>query len=158
MNIFVLDLNSSLAAQMACDKHVVKMILETAQLLCSYYPQGIAPYKRTHYNHPCAKWTRSSLSNYKWLVQYGIELCKEYTFRYNKIHKSQRVIEWCNNNIDGLADHGITPFAQAMPDVFKVPNDPVSAYRNYYIAAKKHILKYTIRQPPAWISIEPMEI
>ena len=65
MNIFVLDNDPFKAAEYQCDKHVVKMVLETAQLLCSAHET--APYKRTHYNHPCAIWTRSSLSNYMWL-------------------------------------------------------------------------------------------
>ena len=95
LNIFVLHKNPQLAAQYQCDKHVVKMILETAQLLCSPYVPGVAPYRRTHYNHPCAKWTRESQSNYFWLGIHGLALADEYTYRYGKIHKSVDVIKWC---------------------------------------------------------------
>ena len=75
MNIFVLDKNPIRAAKMACDKHVVKMILESAQMLCSVQPEGTAPYKRSFYNHPCTKWVRESDANYDWLIEHGLALC-----------------------------------------------------------------------------------
>ena len=86
MNIFFLDFNTQKCAQYHCDKHVVKMILETAQLLCGVHhmiPQVTpqVPYKLSHKNHPCAIWTRDSLSNYLYLCDLGLELCKEYTYR-----------------------------------------------------------------------------
>ena len=98
MNIFVLDYNPTRAAKMQCDKHVVKMALETAQLLCTAFPGGTAPYKLTHFNHPCAIWCRESLKNYNWLIDHGIALCDEYQHRYGKTHKSKEVILWCKRN------------------------------------------------------------
>ena len=92
MNIFILDQDPVKSAQFQCNKHVVKMCLETAQLLCSVFPSGLAPYKRTHYNHPCAKWARDSWCNYMWLISHGHALCNEYEYRYNKIHKCQEII------------------------------------------------------------------
>ena len=79
VNIFVLDEDPIQAAFQQCNKHVVKMVTETAQLLCSVYPKGVAPYKRTHYNHPCAVWARTSLENYLWLLEHGEALGLEYT-------------------------------------------------------------------------------
>jgi len=147
MNIFVLHQDPTIAAQMACDKHVVKMVLETAQLLCSVVEN--APYKRTHYNHPCAIWTRKSMSNVNWLVIHGLALCDEYTHRYGKVHKSQQVIEWCRDNIR-IADHGLTPFALAMPDVYH-SDDVVDSYRRYYIYDKMKIAAWNkTRQAPHW--------
>ncbi len=90
MNIFVLDVDPVAAATMLCDQHVVKMTLETAQLLCSAHNK--APYKRTHYNHPCAVWTRASAANYMWLCSYGITLAKEYTHRFGRCHACEVVI------------------------------------------------------------------
>ncbi len=99
MNIFFLDWDVKKSAEYHCDKHVVKMILETAQLLCGahhvtdqvptkYPPSTLqVPYKLSHKNHPCAIWTRESLSNYLYLCELGLELCKEYTYRYGKRHK-----------------------------------------------------------------------
>lgn len=148
MNIFVLDKCPVKAAQMQCNKHIVKMILETAQLLCSIYEPGTAPYKRTHYNHPCAIWTRESLSNYMWLINHGYALCDEYLYRYSKRHKSADVIHWCHDNIK-LTDKGLTPFPKCMPDEYKV-EDVVQSYRNYYKGAKKDIAKWTKRNVPDW--------
>ena len=92
MNIFFLSLDPAEAARLHCDKHVVKMILESCQLLyCAHWMCGtIMPsnaYKKTHPNHPCAKWVRESQANYRWLCRLGLELCGEYTFRYGKHHK-----------------------------------------------------------------------
>ena len=82
MNIFFLDYDTQKCAQYHCDKHVVKMVLETAQLLCGVHhttPQVTpqVPYKLSHKNHPCAIWCRESLSNYLYLCDLGLELCKE---------------------------------------------------------------------------------
>lgn len=157
MNIFVLDYDPIKAAQMQCDKHVVKMILETAQLLCSIYPANTAPYKRTHYNHPCAVWTRESIANYTWLYNHGIALCEEYSYRYNKIHKSQSIILWCKNNIKYehfIKGNDLTPivFPKCMPEECKV-NDVVESYRKYYKTHKKDIAKWTKRDIPNWWNV-----
>jgi Pyrimidine dimer DNA glycosylase len=143
MNIFVLDSNPSVAAALMLNKHIVKMALETAQLLCTTVnllnDSSEAPYKTTHKNHPSAVWARESIQNYFWLIEHGLGICSEYTKRYGKIHKCQEVIEWCLLNSPKLPDVGLTPFAQAMPDEFK--NDcAVQAYRNYYRGAKYHLL------------------
>jgi hypothetical protein len=137
MNIFVLDLDPMKSARMLHNKHVVKMCLETAQMLCSAFPKGEAPYKRTHYNHPCTVWSRESEENYKWLLQHGLALCAEYTYRYDRRHKCLDVIEWCLMNYKrlGLPQNGLTRFAQAMPEEFQHPN-PVTAYTQYYIGTK----------------------
>lgn len=151
MNIFVLDNNVELSAQYHCDKHVVKMILETAQLLCSAHEPGVAPYRRTHYNHPCSKWVRTTTGNYLWLADFGLALCREYTHRYGKRHKSQDVIEWAEESIpDSIPLGDLTPFAQAMPDQFKHVNT-VLAYRRYY-NNKQIDMRYTNREAPQWLS------
>lgn len=152
MNIFVLDKDPRQAAEDLCDQHVTKMLLETAQLLCSPFDQGTAPYKRTHYNHPCAVWTRESMGNYAWLVEHGLSLADEFRYRYGKTHKSEEVIRWCDlNSIRASIPHDDrTPFAQAMPDQFKHP-DPVAAYRAYYLGSKSRFAKWTkTRSAPCW--------
>lgn len=152
MNIFILDNSPEFAAKYQCDKHVVKMVLETAQLLCSAHET--APYKRTHYNHPCAIWTRSSMSNYDWLVRHGLALAREYAFRYNKIHKSTEVIEWAWQNKPNILDLGLLPFAQAMPDQYKDP-DAVVAYRNYYMKEKARLATWKFCDTPHWFETTP---
>ena len=98
MNIFVVHQDPKTSAQQLCDKHVVKMILESAQMLCSAYPNGDAPYKRAFYNHPCTIWARESQENYEWLLDHAYAMCQEYTRRYSKVHKSIHAIEWCGKN------------------------------------------------------------
>jgi hypothetical protein len=149
MNIFALDYDPITAASYHMDKHVVKMILESAQLLCSVHHMtgGTAPYRLTHKNHPCSIWARESLSNYNWLNKLALALCDEYTYRYGKIHKSYYVImELPQPNIP---DIGLTPFKLAMPDDYKV-SDPIESYRNYYVNDKRHIAAWKRDRKPAW--------
>ena len=152
MNIFFLDFDTKKCAQYHCDKHVVKMILETAQLLCGahWVIGNEAPYKLSHKNHPCAIWTRTSLSNYLYLCDLGLELCKEYTYRYGKRHKSQDVIEWCLINKPNLHDVDFTSPPLAMGDEFKIGNDVIESYRNYYREGKKLIVSWKNRVIPSW--------
>ena len=149
MNIFVLDKNPHVAAMYACDKHVVKMILESAQMLCSVHPEGTAPYKRGFYNHPCTKWVRASSENYDWLIEHARALCTEYTRRYGKVHKSEKVIDRCDANRPELPDVGLTPFAQAMPEDYK-NEDAVEAYRTYYRNDKRRFATWKDVDPPTW--------
>ena len=149
MNIFVLDKNPHVAAMYACDKHVVKMILESAQMLCSVHPEGTAPYKRGFYNHPCTKWVRASSENYDWLIEHARALCTEYTRRYGKVHKSEQVIDWCDANRPELPDVGLTPFAQAMPEDYK-NEDAVEAYRTYYKSEKASFCTWKTQEPIWW--------
>ena len=151
MNIFALSRDPEIAAQMMCDKHVVKMILETAQLLCAAFEPGKAPYKRSHYNHPSSIWSRASKENYLWLITHGLALCEEYTFRYQKEHKSKAVILWCKTHMNTLKlpKKGLTPFAQVVKEEYKRSN-PIAAYRLYYKKEKQKIAKWTKRDPPSW--------
>lgn len=155
MNIFVLDIDPIKASVYHNDKHVVKMILETAQLLCGVHHMTEevteeVPYKLSHKNHPCSIWARECLENYIWLCDLGMALCREYTHRYNKRHKSQAVIEWCYDNLPNLPELGdITPFALAMPDECKT-DDPVESYRKYYMMHKQSIANWKMREIPKW--------
>jgi hypothetical protein len=158
MNIFLLDTDTRKCAQYHCDKHVVKMILETAQLLCGVHHMtdqvtDQVPYKLSHKNHPCAIWSRESLSNYLYLCDLGLELCREYTYRYGKRHKSQDVIEWCIVNKPNIVDKGFTEPARAMPDEYKV-DSIVESYRNYYIGEKSKIAVWKNREIPEWFNVE----
>lgn len=152
MNIFCVDHDPIIAANSLCDKHVVKMVLETAQMLSSAIriTSGIEyGYKITHRNHPCSIWTRTSKGNFDWLKIHGIALCEEYTYRYHKIHKSSSII--INASNETIPNGSLTAFAQAMPEQFRDP-DPVKAYRNYYRNEKIDLLVYTNRSPPTWLA------
>jgi hypothetical protein len=161
MNIFVVHTNPELAARQLCNKHVVKMTLETAQMLCTtahvLKDEGKLdadldiPYKRCHVNHPCTVWARQSLFNYHWLLIHGLSLASEYTHRYGKVHKSQAVIDWAMGlDVDVAFDnYDPTPFAQAMPDKYKRDN-AVDAYRAYYMGEKARFAVWSKREPPQW--------
>ncbi len=152
MNIFVLDQNPVKAAQYLCDSHVVKMALESAQILCtvSWECDVSAPYKATHKKHPVVIWACKTLSNYNWLLEHAFAICNEYRLRYNgRIHASQSVVEWCSE-LGGRPDmEGLTPFAQAMPEKYRKEN-AVEAYRGYYLGEKKKFAKWSMRDIPDW--------
>jgi hypothetical protein len=162
MNIFFLSLNPKQAAELHCDKHVVKMIIETAQLLYSAHwvlnPEGLNEnsYKLAHKNHPCAIWVRTSLTNYMWLASLGWWLCKEYQYRYGeqKVHKTEAHIVWLlNNPPKSILFIGLTPPMLAMPDEYK-QDDPILAYQTYYIESKmkdRNIVRYTKRDWPLFL-------
>ena len=168
MNIFFLHTNPRRCARWHCDKHVVKMLLETCQLLytchwmCGTTDFSDAPltaagahgYRKSHMNHPCAKWLRTSLTSYRWTAALGLELLREYEFRYEgREHACGPHIKWLATHYPSdLEDKGwIEPFL-AMPDEYKSA-DAVSSYRRYYSIAKrdKGILIYTRRHVPHWL-------
>jgi len=161
MNIFFLSLSPEESAIFACDKHVIKMILESTQLL--YTAQNLSeinnlennpyiPYKPTHKNHPSAIWTRESIHHYNWLCDLALAYCKEYKYRYGeeKEHACQKHLLWLKQNPPQISD---TPFfqpPQCMPDKYKQESS-IEAYRAYYIGEKIGFIKYTKREPPDWI-------
>ena len=152
MNIFVLDHDIKKCAQYHCDQHVVKMILESVQLLCTALnKKGFkTPYKSTHINHPCVHWIEKSYDNFLWLRSLTVELNQEYKYRYQKVqdHKSMAVLdELINYRFQSI---GLTSFAQAMPDEFKVKDDAVTAYRQFYLGEKSQFAKWTKRAAPEW--------
>lgn len=163
MNIFVLDLDPQKAAEYHNDKHCVKMIIESAQLLSTaiHYEQvfhamdgefikiNLPLYDRTHDNHPCSLWTRKSKENFNWLASLAFYLCREYTTRYGKIHKSQYLIDNISKFSYLFDDIGLTDFAQAMPDEYR-NKCPVTAYRNYYMGDKRHLANWKTQQPFWW--------
>ena len=140
MNIFYLDKDPVKAAQVQYNKHVVKMILESAQMLCTAhhvygFPDDV-PYKQSHLNHPSTIWCRQNRHNYMWLYRHMIALGDEYTRRYGKTHMS---ITKCKNilrSYPALIPNGeFTQPPQAMPDEYK-DKCSVQAYWNYYIGEK----------------------
>lgn len=136
MNIFILHESAPLAAAMHCDKHVVKMVLETAQILATVhhiYGNGAAvKYKPTHTKHPCVQWAAESVLNYRWLRTLGLHLAHEYKKRYNKFHACHELFLGELSDVPpALTSARVTSFALAMPDHCKT-SDPVESYRNYY--------------------------
>ncbi len=144
MNIFYLDKCPYKAAELQYNKHVVKMILESAQMLCTahhHYNNGDnVPYKIAHYNHPSTIWCRKNKNTYRWLYNHMIALGQEYTARYGKTHLT---ITKCKEPLDcyppGMPWGKFIQPPQAMPDEYKVEGDSLTAYWNYYEGEKYKI-------------------
>jgi len=144
MNIFYLDRDPVKAAEIQYNKHVVKMILESAQMLCTahhHYDNGHnVPYKKAHYNHPSTIWCRQNAKQYMWLYNHMLALGEEYTKRYKKTHLT---ITKCKEPLKhlpmGMPDSTFTEPPQCMPDEYKVKDDSLSAYWNYYEQEKQSI-------------------
>ena len=179
MNIFYLHSLPSKAAEYHVDKHCVKMILESAQLLSTAHRvlDGVETtivtqanrkkrvwhlpdhrqsilYSATHINHPSAVWVRQSKQNYLWLYELFSALCREYTYRYEKVHKCERELifkqlSFAPKNI--TAFKGFTEPTPAMPGQYKVPGNSIQSYRNYYNGEKQRMFSWKKRETPEWI-------
>lgn len=186
MNIFYTDTNPTVAARNMVDRHVVKMILETAQILstahryCDGKPTKVNYvdrrgrkktkivlrlnndddyYAATHINHPSTVWARQTSSNYEWLYEHLLALGDEYTFRYGKQHKTivDRAAILKNLPNNILVD-SMTTMPSCMDKQYILSNDPVINYRNYYIVGKRHIHRWTKRTPPNWLGLPIVEM
>ena len=157
MNIFCTDKSPVVSANNVIDKHVVKMPLESLQMMSTIadYLGFDSPYRPVMLNHPCTIWARESKQNFLWLWEHAGSLCEEYTARYGKTHKCELTMNDYNpiwiQVVDALPDIGLTPFAQAMPDYCRNDN-AVIAYRQYYMREKKHIAKWKSKKP-AWFTV-----
>lgn len=154
MNIFFLDQDPKLAAQYHCDKHIVKMVLESAQILSTIHRlNGLDEgYKITHRYHPCTVWAGKFIENYQWLRELISALNQEYRYRYYRQgnHMSYNVVSVLSKS--SLPSNGgtISAPALAMPDECKIAGDPVASYRAYYKSHKADIAKWSRRQQPEW--------
>ena len=157
MNIFFLDKTPEFSAQYLCDKHIPKMLLESAQMLSTAvhsYTMGISTYiyKEAYPNHPMTKWVGFNCSNFKWALDNALWINNEYEYRFKKKHKSFRIIQNIlnNNYIEDTTKGDFTEPPQCMPDEYK-DNDYVTAYRNYYKGEKEYFAKWEKgRQQPEW--------
>lgn len=158
MNIFYFDECPVVSAEAQPDKMLVKMPLETAQMLCTAhrvldgdeYADEAGLYKEAYKNHPCTIWARESRGNYEWLYIHFLALAMEYTYRYGKEHLSYtKLHEPLEKHPDNIHRGDMTPLAQAMPDEYKNDN-PVVAYRDYVIHEKHYAQWNKNREKPTW--------
>jgi hypothetical protein len=187
MNIFVLDKDPIRAAQLQCDKHVVKMIVESAQLLSTahrmldgkletrlsksgrkqkYYALDASVedvyYRACHHNHPSNVWARESDTNYNWLYRHFVALCDEYKYRYGKVHatdtKLRDALATPPRNIPVTSE---TPFKLAMgsnPECID-NNDPIGSYRKFYQTKQDRFkMVWTKRTTPEWFNVKSGEM
>ena len=180
MNIFILDKDPVIAAQLQCDKHVVKMIVESAQMLSTAHRMldgtiQIAPsksgkrmvkhyrlfddghldetlYKAVHYKHPCTVWTMESDLNYDWHWIHFKALCDEYTYRYGKVHSSERLLQPLRIRPKNIPKGKLTPFKLAMkanPECML--ENAVLSYRAFYQTKQDRFkMVWTKRSKPGW--------
>lgn len=158
MNIFYLDPDPYQAARYLCDKHVVKMCLESAQLLSTAHRELDGEqcdgrlYRSTHKNHPSSVWCRSGIHNYRWLFDHFDGIAREYTRRYQKVHLSyEKLNDILFNPPQNVPMELYSEPPQCMPEEYK-NDDTVTAYRNYYIGDKLRFAKWTNRKQPEWIN------
>ena len=181
MNIFFLHRDPEQAAKEHVDKHVVKMIVEYAQLLSTAHRMldGIewtdyskngrkikryrlenpnkdkVIYKACHYNHPSAVWVRENKLHYQWLYNLFKKLGHEYTHRYGKVHSTNlllnQLLEDSPTNIPVIDWKDPPPAMKHYPDCI-VPGDSLQSYKNYYIVAKAYFAKWSKRDTPKWFT------
>jgi hypothetical protein len=175
LNIFFLSPNPAVCAQEHVDKHVVKMTLEYGQLMSTahrvldgkpYYGKTVnnrnilrfllpderenVIWKASHMNHPSGLWVRASSSHYQWLFGLWLEMLKEYTYRYGKVHKAERMKQWFQKSPMNIPNKGwLSDPPPAMPDKYKVDNSILS-YRNYYKGDKSSFANWKNRNRPDW--------
>lgn len=153
MNVFFLSHDPLECARYHCDKHVVKMILEYAQLLSTaHHVHGTAVegmYKKTHVNHPSAVWVRESREAYDYVSDLLRYLLLEYTVRYGKVHKTSEVYRLTKKPPDSLTSSRELNPPLCMPDEYKSA-DPVESYRAYYIGDKSRFAKWKDGGIPPW--------
>ena len=179
MNIFYLHEDTKECAKQHLDKHVVKMILEYAQLLSTahrlldgheYEGKSISGrkamrwklddsrednlYLASHMKHPSGIWCRETTANYMWLYSLWRDLMQEYTFRYGKHHVAERLIPFLDILPTNIKNGDMTPMPQCMPEDYKVPTNSIQAYHNYYINDKQPFAVWTNRPIPEWYVCE----
>lgn len=179
MNIFYLSNDPKVCAEYHCDKHVVKMIIEYAQLLSTAHrvldgtpditlsdsgrkrqtfvisdDRDSLLYRATHINHPSTIWVRQSSHNYKWLYQMWIHLLKEYNLRYGKIHACSKLIDPLATIPNSISDTEFTDPTPAMPDHIKIPGKSLESYRAFYKLEKARFAKWKLGNIPEWFKNE----
>lgn len=181
MNLFILSEDPVIAAQEQCDKHVVKMIVESAQMLSTTHrmldgklyhelsknnrkvkryrlpdDREDVLYKAVHFNHPCTVWTRESVANYEWHYKHFVALCDEYKYRYGKVHATDTLLRHYLDELPlNIPDIPQTAFKLAMksnPECM-FPNDPVKSYKLYYQTKQDRFkMAWTNRKVPEWFN------
>ena len=177
MNIFYLDNDPTICAQMHNDKHCVKMIVEYAQILSTTHrvldgeqyldtsasgrkvirwrlPDNREKtlYQATHFKHPSAIWTRQTDKNYYWLYRLFCSLLDEYSYRYSKAHKSSELIKPLLSVPENIKSGEFTEPTPAMPDAYKVAGNSILSYHNYYRYGKEHLAKWSKRSIPMFLA------
>ena len=160
MNIYFLDETPEKSAKFLCDKHVPKMLLESAQMLSTavqkYTDRIEELYKPAYPNHPMTKWVGFNRDCFRWALENAMSISQEYCKRFKKLHKSSKIINniYDNNYINDIPDGFFKEPPQCMPDEYK-DKDYVVAYRKYYMGAKAYFAKWErgVPAPDWWVHV-----
>ena len=175
MNIFYLHENPIQNAKWHIDKHIVKMPIEYAQLMSTAHrlldgemylgktaigrnikrwrlhdEREDILYKASHINHPSAIWVRESIENYFQMYKLYMAVLAEFTNRYGKVHGSSKPSIALIRPPSNIPMVKGTQLPQCMPEMCKVKNNPILAYRNYYIVEKNSFASWKNREIPEW--------
>lgn len=188
MNIFILSKDAIEAAQLQCDKHIVKMVLESAQMLSTAHRllDGVARpclsksgkrtvrewilpderesvlYRAVHMAHPCTVWTMKSNNNYTWHYAHFLALCDEFTYRYGKVHMSDTklrdILRSPPRNIP-VSYKTQFPLAMGSNPECMFPDDPVKSYRMFYQTKQERFkMAWTKRKIPEWFEVKDQSL
>src|SRR3954467_13069680 len=169
MNIFAVSRSPLLCCRALDDKRLRKLLLETAQILCTVLNlssgRQVTPYKNSHAGNTLTLWAKNDLRNFDWLILLGVAMGKEYEHRFQKRHASSEVIDEieleflvrrCENN--GLDSSYPVNWVNAASNSklnisFRHIADVHLAYRLYLNARwaqDKLYPTWTRRSPPKW--------
>lgn len=154
MNFFWLSHDPAESARFNVDSHVLKIVIESCQVLSTAHPEKTAPYHHSHYNHPLCVWARSSLANYLHLVRFSRALFAEYSYRYNRRHKCENTLDWLSENAPAIPDLGLTRIPRCFKEfkgVIVETGDIAEDYREYYRRGKRHLFRWKGREVPGWV-------
>lgn len=172
------------SARAQCDKHIPKMPVESGQMLSTVHrmldgvecrrpsksgktnvkywrhpddQMEVTLYKAVHMYHPCTVWTAQSSENYRWHYEHFVALCKEYEYRYGKVHKTFAQLQYPLSILPRNIPQGeMTPFPLAMksnPECM-FPEDPVKSYRLFYQTKQERFkMVWTKREKPGWFQL-----
>jgi predicted nucleic acid-binding Zn finger protein len=165
MNIFAINNCPSQSAKELCNKHIIKMPLETLGMLVFAFEEGKTLYpnnrKNRHYLHPASIWARSSKNNFEWLLEHGFSLCSEYQIRYKREHFACSHLLDIKKNINNLIFEqvNLTPFSRCFSsfkeELDKTTTNTIEAYKLFYKKDKKDFAKWpSLEKIPSWWDFE----
>jgi hypothetical protein len=154
VQVFATSPNPILCARVLDDKRVVKMVLESAQMLSTvrYLRGDPHPYRPTHENHPLVKWVAADPRNEHWLLRHFVALSAEYTHRYCRTHLSAEKFDVVKAIDTDLSD--LMPLPLGFCNCSGVELDDVhEAYKQCLINKWKNDKRppqWTNREAPSW--------
>jgi hypothetical protein len=152
VNIFFLSDCPEKSAKLLCNRHKVRMPLESAGMLAFAFPEGETPIpnlrSNRHHKHPASVWARQSKSNFEWLLIHALTQAEDYKKHYKREHASEKHIHWFKNNYHKISfpRAELTSFSRCFSS-FKeyldnTESNTIKAYQSFYWLDKKTFAKW----------------